>query len=445
MITMRPRALQLTSAVVVLQILLLTRAGRSDRLPVGSAAAARAQYRESRLQPSGGGSGRGASRRAERSRTVVSPFLAASDEAPPAGSPPAMLSAVLCRTVVSAQLLRVAESCLGRLLLLLQLTQGCLAGAWWILLPFLPGHLSPPGSFLAPTWAAAIMALEAVKAKALRYGKRTGLWLLAVLYRCWPACLTPPFRYRLVFGMLYPAYASYKAVKTKNIREYVRWMMYWIVFALFMATETMADTFISWFPFYYEIKMAFVVWLLSPYTRGASLLYRKFVHPTLSRKEKEIDQFINQAKERGYETLVTFGKRSLNVAATAAVQAATKSQGALAGRLRSFSMQDLQSIPDSTPVHYSDPLYLEEQELRRRPIGHRAALQPRGSEDEDEDCWSDSQLSPSSRVRSKEPAVSKPLSRSQSLRMVKKRPLAKEGSARPLRTRPRKKAVDPDS
>lgn len=27
--------------------------------------------------------------------------------------------------------------------------------------------------------------------------------------------------FRLVFGMLYPAYASYKAVKTKNIREYV--------------------------------------------------------------------------------------------------------------------------------------------------------------------------------------------------------------------------------
>ncbi|KAH1177765.1 hypothetical protein KIL84_011467 [Mauremys mutica] len=104
----------------------------------------------------------------------------------------------------------------------------------------------------------------------------------------------------------------------------VRWMMYWIVFALFMATETLTDTFVSWFPFYYEIKMAFVVWLLSPYTKGASLLYRKFVHPTLSRREKEIDLYITQAKERGYETMVNFGKKSLNIAATAAVQAAAK-------------------------------------------------------------------------------------------------------------------------
>uniref|UniRef100_F7A9F0 Receptor expression-enhancing protein n=1 Tax=Monodelphis domestica TaxID=13616 RepID=F7A9F0_MONDO len=128
----------------------------------------------------------------------------------------------------------------------------------------------------------------------------------------------------LVFGMLYPAYASYKAVKTKNIREYVRWMMYWIVFAFFMTVETFTDIFISWFPFYYEIKIAFVVWLLSPYTKGASLLYRKFVHPALSYREKEIDSYIVKAKERSYETVLSFGKRGLNIAATAAVQAAAK-------------------------------------------------------------------------------------------------------------------------
>lgn len=110
----------------------------------------------------------------------------------------------------------------------------------------------------------------------------------------------------LVFGMLYPAYASYKAVKTKNIREYVRWMMYWIVFALFMAVETFTDIFISWF-----LSTMRSRWPLccgcSPYTKGASLLYRKFVHPSLSRHEKEIDTCIVQAKERSYETMLSLG------------------------------------------------------------------------------------------------------------------------------------------
>ncbi|XP_053314130.1 receptor expression-enhancing protein 1 isoform X2 [Spea bombifrons] len=168
----------------------------------------------------------------------------------------------------------------------------------------------------------------------------------------------------LIFGTLYPAYYSYKAVKSKDIKEYVKWMMYWIIFALFMSVETFTDIFLCWFPFYYELKIAFVAWLLSPYTKGSSLLYRKFVHPTLSSKEKDIDECLIQAKDRSYDALVHFGKRGLNVAATAAVTAAAKAserlhtfyymnhgqgQGALSERLRSFSMQDLSTIRGDPP------------------------------------------------------------------------------------------------
>ncbi|KAM6395533.1 receptor expression-enhancing protein 4 [Rhynochetos jubatus] len=245
----------------------------------------------------------------------------------------------------------------------------------------------------------------------------------------------------LVFGMLYPAYASYKAVKTKNIREYVRWMMYWIIFALFMATETFTDLLISWFPFYYEFKTAFVVWLLSPYTRGASLLYRKFVHPTLSRKEKDIDACIVRTRERGYETLVRFGKRGLSVAATAAVRAATKSQGALAGRLRSFSMQDLRSVPDEAPVCYRDPLYLEEQESHGLAYSVPAPPRRYESETEDEELWSDLGVAPHPSPPSRDP---KPLSRSQSLPAARKKMPSKEGSSRLMRSRSRKKAAPPE-
>ncbi|XP_015200458.2 receptor expression-enhancing protein 1 isoform X2 [Lepisosteus oculatus] len=171
----------------------------------------------------------------------------------------------------------------------------------------------------------------------------------------------------LIFGTLYPAYSSYKAVKSKDVKEYVKWMMYWIIFALFTTAETMTDIFLCWLPFYYELKIAFVVWLLSPYTKGSSVLYRKFVHPTLSSKEKEIDDYLCQAKDKSYDALVHFGRKGLNVAATAAVTAAAKvshllkiityweftdgkGQGALSERLRSFSMQDLSSIQREGPV-----------------------------------------------------------------------------------------------
>ncbi|XP_057714532.1 receptor expression-enhancing protein 1 [Corythoichthys intestinalis] len=152
----------------------------------------------------------------------------------------------------------------------------------------------------------------------------------------------------LVFGTLYPAYSSYKAVKSKDVKEYVKWMMYWIIFALFTSVEVFTDMFLCWLPFYYELKIAFVVWLLSPYTKGSSVLYRKFVHPTLSSKEKDIDDYIHQAKDKSYDTLVHYGRKGLNVAATAAVMAATKGQGVLTDRLRSFSMQDLAAYESDT-------------------------------------------------------------------------------------------------
>jgi len=128
----------------------------------------------------------------------------------------------------------------------------------------------------------------------------------------------------LLFGTLYPAYASYKAVKTKNVKEYVKWMMYWIVFAFFTCLETFTDIFLAWFPFYYEIKVILVIWLLSPATKGSSTLYRKFVHPMLTRREQEIDEYISQAKEKGYTAVLQLGSKGVNYATNVIMQTAIK-------------------------------------------------------------------------------------------------------------------------
>lgn len=52
----------------------------------------------------------------------------------------------------------------------------------------------------------------------------TGIFALLVIFilpRTFSELLLYP-GFRLVFGTLYPAYASYKAVRTKNVKEYVR-------------------------------------------------------------------------------------------------------------------------------------------------------------------------------------------------------------------------------
>ncbi|XP_037031003.1 uncharacterized protein LOC119070671 isoform X2 [Bradysia coprophila] len=178
----------------------------------------------------------------------------------------------------------------------------------------------------------------------------------------------------LLFGTLYPAYASYKAVRTKNVKEYVKWMMYWIVFALFSCTETFTDIFLSWFPFYYEIKVILVLWLLSPATKGSSTLYRKFVHPMLTRREQEIDEYISQAKEKGYSAVLQYGSKGVNYATSVIMQTALKGGGNLVSSLKkSYSLSDL-SEPD---VHRSqdevDNLTRSQRVLRPRTHSTRSS------------------------------------------------------------------------
>ncbi|XP_028137340.1 uncharacterized protein LOC114331861 isoform X1 [Diabrotica virgifera virgifera] len=173
----------------------------------------------------------------------------------------------------------------------------------------------------------------------------------------------------LLIGTLYPAYASYKAVRTKNVREYVKWMMYWIVFALFTCVETFTDVFFSWFPFYYEVKIILVIWLLSPATKGSSILYRKFVHPTLSSREQEIDEYISKAKEQSYRQVLDIGSKGVS----ALMQTAIKGGGGLVNQLRkSYSLSDL-SDPAHDDVHDEADTITEPHVTRRRRSPHRSS------------------------------------------------------------------------
>eukprot|EP00474_Spongospora_subterranea_P008617 CRZ09075.1 hypothetical protein [Spongospora subterranea] len=92
-------------------------------------------------------------------------------------------------------------------------------------------------------------------------------------------------------GFIYPVYASFKCLEDDSInREAVSaWLIYWIVFGVSHTYEFVADSILSRFPFYYPLKVVFVLWCLLPHYRGAAIIYSMWLQPALCWLQPRID------------------------------------------------------------------------------------------------------------------------------------------------------------
>ncbi|XP_050529001.1 receptor expression-enhancing protein 1-like [Daktulosphaira vitifoliae] len=153
----------------------------------------------------------------------------------------------------------------------------------------------------------------------------------------------------LLFGVMYPAYASYKTVKNKHVKNYVKWMMYWIVYAAFMCLESLTDIFLEfWFPFYYEIKLLVLLWLICPFTKGSTIVYKEIVHPTLMKKETDIDEFLIKCKSQTYNAVAQTAKQTFQMTAAIVIQHTSAVSGLLPQIL-------LQQVANSMDIDSNTP------------------------------------------------------------------------------------------
>ncbi|KAJ3438781.1 receptor expression-enhancing protein [Anaeramoeba flamelloides] len=113
-----------------------------------------------------------------------------------------------------------------------------------------------------------------------------------------------------IVAFLYPAYKSFKAIKSEDKDDDTELLVYWTVAGLFSFFEFWADIIVSWFPFYYELKIAFFIFLQNPWFNGAQFLWKTFIRPFLDSKEAQIDKGINKAKTEGTK----YGKKAMNEA-----------------------------------------------------------------------------------------------------------------------------------
>uniref|UniRef100_A0A914I0Z8 Receptor expression-enhancing protein n=1 Tax=Globodera rostochiensis TaxID=31243 RepID=A0A914I0Z8_GLORO len=93
-------------------------------------------------------------------------------------------------------------------------------------------------------------------------------------------------------GFLYPAYISIKAIESHSKEDDTQWLTYWVVFALLNVVEFFSNTILYYFPFYWLLKCALLLWLYMPNTLGAQLLYVRIIRPF---HHKNIDGMLNKA------------------------------------------------------------------------------------------------------------------------------------------------------
>ncbi|GLU12353.1 hypothetical protein SLE2022_290380 [Rubroshorea leprosula] len=68
-----------------------------------------------------------------------------------------------------------------------------------------------------------------------------------------------------VFSLLYPLYASVRAIETKSIEDDRQWLTYWVLYSMITLFELTFVKLIEWIPIWSYAKLIFTCWLVIPY------------------------------------------------------------------------------------------------------------------------------------------------------------------------------------
>jgi receptor expression-enhancing protein 5/6 len=104
-----------------------------------------------------------------------------------------------------------------------------------------------------------------------------------------------------LLGVVYPAYMSFKALESEGHADDKQWLCYWVAFGAFTTIDTVTDSLLFWVPFYQPIKLLALLFLAWPETRGAQLVYDRFLQPFLKKHESKIDEALSNVEEKVQE------------------------------------------------------------------------------------------------------------------------------------------------
>jgi receptor expression-enhancing protein 5/6 len=95
-------------------------------------------------------------------------------------------------------------------------------------------------------------------------------------------------------GIVIPSISSLRALQTKDSDDDKQWLTYWVVFGVFSFIDLFTASILKFIPFYFILKITFLIWLFMPNTKGALIIYTKIISKLFKKYEKQIDEIENQ-------------------------------------------------------------------------------------------------------------------------------------------------------
>ena len=120
-------------------------------------------------------------------------------------------------------------------------------------------------------------------------------------------------------GVIFPSVCSIKALQSEDPEDDKQWLTYWIVYGLFSFIDMFAGSILKLIPFYFILKIVFLIWLFLPTFRGAKVIYHSIIEKLFNKYRPQIDEVqeniegnLNKLTGKAQEN-ISAGATTLNV------------------------------------------------------------------------------------------------------------------------------------
>ncbi|KAH7855128.1 hypothetical protein Vadar_021539 [Vaccinium darrowii] len=79
------------------------------------------------------------------------------------------------------------------------------------------------------------------------------------------------------------------------------WCQYWIIVAVLTVFDSIGDMLMSWLPIYGELKLALIIYLWYPKTKGTGYVYETLLRPYVAMREHDIDRSLQELRVRVWD------------------------------------------------------------------------------------------------------------------------------------------------